>query len=215
MASSTITFVLGGTKNDRRRYVENLRKNQPDYAVTINQAFARTKKVGPFTVENKKSVLSIFLDDPVIKKLGQTYVVEQMKKLNADGEMYCRCKWLSPKELELFSLLFDVLKGKKHIMFHDVDMNPYGGYYFLLASWLSDSREFEQNNGSLVWVTELPEEEFIRRYAERLMTYESSHYIKCLYNFQFYKFQNGQLVAVERNEVVDKIVLQSAKAVQL
>ena len=154
-------LIYGGTEEERQLFKNKYLDMEPDYRFSIHPAFSLTVKSGLFhkEKENKKSVLQILMDDPDIKKLGQDYVVRQLREMDAEFFMHRQMKALSQKQRERVSLLYEVLKGRQRILFCDSDLKE-KEYYFHVARWLNQSREFLKNQGKLIWITDLPIAEF-------------------------------------------------------
>lgn len=77
---------------------------------------------------------------------------------------------LSQKQLEHFSILYDVMHGKNRIILSDDEYLDKEAY-FRLVSCIYNTAEFNQNAGSIIWVTEMSITDFLS-HAEKI------HYTK-------------------------------------
>lgn len=144
-----VVFVDEGTtaKNIENSIIEC----NPAYKYEINEAF-HPKKIGPFTVKNKKLLWDILMKTKDVKEKGAEFRREQIKRLNLyDYEARVPAA-LSNLQRERASVLYDEINHRYEFLINDCDTVldvKHKPNSYTVASWMKDYEGLSGHAASL------------------------------------------------------------------
>lgn len=158
--------IYGGTREERQHIAEGMLKDHPELAMEDKPAFSRVKKIGPFQKENRKSMYQIFMDSPVIKRDYRDSLLFLFELLGVTKYMDRPMFTLPAREMALFSMLYDILHGKRKavLLRNDGEFEDDIERNCRFAACLNSLTE----DGQIIWITEKPYACFLREVARLL-----------------------------------------------
>lgn len=151
-------------------------EQNPKYISEINENFLHDRKVGPFKIKNKKSILQHLLKTAAAKELldnnadAQAFVKAELKKMELDLRADSSPVSLSNLQRLRASCLYDVLDGKFDFLLCDCEvvqtedkekrLNIKRGY-FDIAEYMRCSEQYEFAMYELVWISDLSADEML------------------------------------------------------
>lgn len=181
-------IIFCSDKKQKEEIVEKILNHDHNYKVEINEVFFAQKKIGPFLLKNKKTVWDIISKNEIINIYDVAYTIGEMKKIDIYYLDNRSSHALSNVQREIVSIFYEVLCGRNKLLLVDDDTKS-KIQFINVVNWLSQMELFKSNNGSLIYITELSEDEFLNYMAQ-----SSYNFLK---SFNFYQTKNNQLVKSE------------------
>lgn len=181
-------IIFCSDKKQKKEIVEKILNHDHNYKVEINEVFFAQKKIGPFLLKNKKTVWDIISKNEIINIYDVAYTIGEMKKIDIYYLDNRSSHALSNVQREIVSIFYEVLCGRNKLLLVDDDTKS-KIQFINVVNWLNQMELFKSNNGSLIYITELSEDEFLNYMAQ-----SSYNFLK---SFNFYQTKNNQLVKSE------------------
>lgn len=151
-------------------------EQNPKYISEINENFLHDRKVGPFKIKNKTSILQHLLKTAAAKELldnnadAQAFIKAELKKMELDLRADSSPIALSTLQRLRASYLYDVLDGKFDFLLCDCEVVQSEDKqkrlnikqaYFDIAEYMRCSEQYEFAMYELVWITDLSVDEML------------------------------------------------------
>lgn len=177
-SSSNCKIVFAGDYATATDLKTDFLAQYPNYVSEINKNLARSRKVGPFRIDNKKSLIEILSDTKGIqKKISRSGKSEAMRYVQAELEKMelGHCGDRQPKSLSNWqrvrgSHLYEMFDGKKEFLFCDSTGEEAGdsqtrieskGVYYIISRYMLCCDKFNHGSYGFVWITDLTVNEML------------------------------------------------------
>ena len=135
---------------------------KPEYATQINAAFL-PKKVGPFTIKNKKCLWEILMGARASWVNGLEFLLSQTEKIDIRAYEYRSPRALSQNQLMRASILYDILDGKESFIINDCFVRNNGEKLLnrekdspcTISKYMKNYEESKNAPLNLVWITDM------------------------------------------------------------
>lgn len=159
ITGSGIHIVFGGTNEDRAALAQQICSSYPAYRTVLSKQFF-SKKLGPLTIKQKKTMWQILSGDKALKSKGKDYLTQQMKALNCYDLRDRRPHTLSWGQKERFQLIPDMERGRRQYLFDDSAIRDKESYFPQIC-WFTRNKTFAKDAGSVIWLTGFSEDAFM------------------------------------------------------
>lgn len=173
---------------------------KPEYRTQTNAAFL-PKKVGPFTIKNKKVLWEILMGARASWVNGLEFMIGQMEKMDLKPYEYRSPRALSKLQLMRASVLYDILDGKNSFIMNDCYVISNGEKLLnngkdaqcTVAKYMKEYEEAKKAPCNLIWITDMTPSTFFEKMGESDVA--SSYY-------SFFTVIGEQVVKCDKEELI-------------
>ncbi len=173
---------------------------KPEYKTQTNAAFL-PKKVGPFTIKNKKVLWEILMGARASWVNGLEFMLGQMEKMDLKPYEYRSPRALSKLQLMRASILYDILDGKDSFIMNDCYVISNGEKLLnngkdaqcTVAKYMKEYEESKKAPCNLVWITDMTPSTLFEKIGESCVT--SSFY-------SFFTVIDGRIAKCDKAELI-------------